>query len=82
MKPEKFARDAQCVREGEKTCSKCRQWRPVAAFPPSERVSSGLSSWCRECHRAAVRDWRDRNRDEENARRRARTAERRAAAVR
>ena len=28
------------------------------------------SSWCRECHRQATREWRARHRDEVNARRR------------
>ena len=31
----------------------------------------GRSSRCRECHRAAARDWRERNRDRVNAERRA-----------
>ena len=31
----------------------------------------GRSSACRECHREAVRNWRRRNRDQENAARRA-----------
>jgi hypothetical protein len=33
-----------------------------------ERVEA--SSWCHECHRDAVRAWRRRNRDRENAHRR------------
>jgi hypothetical protein len=49
---------------------------------PHGRRGTGLSSWCPECHREAVRAWRRLNRDGENARRRARTAERRAAAAR
>jgi hypothetical protein len=34
-------------------------------------MKNGLSSWCSKCHRAAVQDWRERNRDEINAARRA-----------
>jgi hypothetical protein len=30
----------------------------------------GISSHCRECHRAATKDWRDRYRDEVNGARR------------
>ncbi len=66
----RFARNAQTRLDGEKFCSACRKWHPVADFPRSSIQSSGLSSWCRECHREAVRDWRRRNRERENARRR------------
>jgi len=31
---------------------------------------NGISSHCRKCHRAATKDWRDRNRDEINGARR------------
>ncbi len=73
----RFAYNAQVSRNGEKVCAKCRGWAPMADFPPSGKASSGRSSWCRECHREAVRDWRRRNRERENADRRAATAERR-----
>jgi hypothetical protein len=78
----KFAHDAQSAREGEKACSKCRRWAALADFPPNSKTSSGRSGWCQGCHREAVRAWRRLNRDEENRRRRARTAERRVAAAR
>jgi hypothetical protein len=35
------------------------------------RMHLGRHSWCRECARAATRDWRERNRERENAERRA-----------
>jgi hypothetical protein len=70
----KFSLDAQSIREGEKVCAKCGRWGSLAEFPPNASASSGRSSWCSECHRAAVRAWRQRNRDEENRRRRARYA--------
>jgi hypothetical protein len=66
----RFARDAQTTLDGSKFCSACRKWHPVEDFPSSAMQSSGLSSWCRPCHRQAVRSWRARNRDRENARRR------------
>jgi len=50
---------------------KVPRWADVANVPPDARASSGHSSWCRACHREAVRAWRRRNRDLENARRRA-----------
>jgi hypothetical protein len=78
----RYARNAQIMRDAEKKCSRCRRWGPSAEFPPNDRTSSGLSSWCRECHREAVRAWRRLNRDRENAQRRARTAGRRVAAAR
>jgi hypothetical protein len=76
---QKFALNAQHSRDGEKKCSKCRRWGPLEDFPPNPNLSSGLSSWCRECHRNSVRDWRRRNRERENARRRVGAKERRAA---
>ena len=66
----RFARNAQYSLDGEKFCSACRKWHPVADFPRSSTQSSGLSSWCKEAHRDAVRNWRARNRERENARRR------------
>jgi len=66
----RFARNAQRRLDNEKFCSACREWHLVADFPRSSTQSSGLSSWCREAHRNAVRDWRRRNRESENARRR------------
>ncbi len=71
-----FSYNAQTARNGEKVCAKCRRWGQLTDFPAG-KASSGRSSWCRECHREAVRDWRRRNRERENADRRAATAERR-----
>ena len=59
----------------EKFCSKCGGCLPLEDFPLNRRMHWGRSSRCRECHREAVRDWRERNRDEENAGRRARYRE-------
>jgi hypothetical protein len=71
MRPDrKFTYNAQTPRDGEKVCARCRRWGALASFPPDGRQGSGRSSWCRACHRQAVRDWRARNRDRNNARRR------------
>ena len=67
----KFSHSAQSVLDGEKACAKCRRWGELADFPANGKASSGRSSWCRSCHRDAVRAWRRRNREIENARRRA-----------
>ena len=45
---------------GEKRCTKCGEWSPFAEFPPQNNVRTGLSSWCRRCHREAVRAYRAR----------------------
>ncbi len=66
----KFAYNAQSLRDHEKICSKCRRWGALDDFPADGRMGSGRSSWCRPCHANAVRDWRRRNRERENARRR------------
>jgi hypothetical protein len=57
--------------EGEKFCSKCGDWLPLEEFPRNRRMYLGVSSRCRECHREATRDWRERNRERVNAERRA-----------
>jgi len=55
----------------EKRCTGCSAWLPLEEFPRNCRMHLGVSSRCRECHRAATRDWRDRNRERVNAERRA-----------
>jgi hypothetical protein len=56
----------------EELCSGCSRVLPLEAFPPNRRMYSGRGSRCRECARKATKDWRDRNRDQINAERRAR----------
>ena len=41
--------------EGTKQCNRCQEWFPVDGFPANRQLSTGLSSWCRVCHREAVR---------------------------
>ena len=68
--------DRQTQRQvGEKRCSHCSRWLPLSDFVANRRAYLGRSSWCRECHREAVRDWRRRNRERENAHRRKRYRE-------
>ncbi len=44
-----------------KRCPHCRRWLPFEAFNKNKRMKSGLSSWCRECHVAATKRWRNAN---------------------
>ena len=53
-----------------KRCSNCSEWLPLEAFVANHRMYLGRSSWCRECARAATREWRVRNRERVNAERR------------
>jgi hypothetical protein len=53
-----------------KRCTHCREWLPFSAFRPNKKLKSGLNSWCRKCGLLATQEWRERNRDELNARRR------------
>jgi hypothetical protein len=55
----------------EKRCTNCSAWLPLEDFPANRRSHLGRGSWCRQCARAATRDWRRRNRERENAERRA-----------
>jgi len=36
-------------------CTKCREDKPLEAFPASKRYRSGRKSWCRECTNASKR---------------------------
>lgn len=54
-----------------KRCPNCSRWLPLDAFGVNRRMHLGRSSWCRECARAATQDWRQRNREQINAERRA-----------
>ena len=45
----------------QKQCPHCKTFKPIEAFPRNRATSSGLSSWCRECHVAATRRWRAEN---------------------
>ena len=44
-------------------CTHCQRLRPVELFVSNERMRDGLHSWCRDCTRAAVRRWREENRE-------------------
>jgi hypothetical protein len=37
-----------------KQCTKCGRWLGPALFPRDRANRSGLSTWCRPCHRAAT----------------------------
>jgi hypothetical protein len=45
-----------------KVCRHCNRDLDFAAFPANKKGPSGLSSWCRECHAEANREWRARKR--------------------
>jgi hypothetical protein len=47
-----------------KTCRKCGETKQLEAFPPNRHTRDRLSSWCRECHVTATREWRQRRHDE------------------
>jgi predicted nucleic acid-binding Zn ribbon protein len=55
----------------EKFCRNCSRWVSLEDFPLNRRMHLGRGSWCRECHRAANKDWRRRDRERVNAKRRA-----------
>jgi hypothetical protein len=44
--------------------------KPVGEFPANTSLKSGLSSWCRRCHAAVTKAWRDERRAELNTARR------------
>jgi hypothetical protein len=44
-----------------KKCRKCCWDLPRDSFPPQKQARDGLSSWCKGCHRDAVRRWQKAN---------------------
>lgn len=48
--------------DGTKVCAKCEQRLPGTRFRANPRLSSGLDSWCKECHLEASRRSRARHR--------------------
>jgi hypothetical protein len=51
----------------ERRCTGCSEWKPLSEFPLNSRMHLGVSSRCRECHRAATKDWRSRHPDYDRA---------------
>jgi hypothetical protein len=43
-----------------KVCRHCERELPASEFPANRRTRDGLSSWCKACHYAATRAWRER----------------------
>jgi len=41
-----------------KRCTRCGRVEPLERFALNKHCHDGRSSWCRECHRTAVREWR------------------------
>ena len=39
----------------EKRCRHCLEFKPPELFARNPKMKDGLSSWCKECHAAAVR---------------------------
>ena len=50
-----------------KTCRRCNIEKLDNEFHPHKAFASGRSSWCRECHRAANREWYAENKEKQNA---------------
>ena len=49
---------------GEKRCVHCGQHKDRHDFPANRHCRDGLSSWCKPCHYASSKRWRDRRRAE------------------
>lgn len=42
--------------DGQKCCTLCKQTLPVGDFLVDRHTKSGLTSWCKTCHRKAARE--------------------------
>jgi hypothetical protein len=47
----------------EKACARCKLQKPINAFYPAPKLSTGLSSWCKDCSRLYAKNWKKRNPD-------------------
>lgn len=45
----------------EKTCSKCKEVKPLDSFPPRKRSKDGRDGWCRPCHNISTKKSRERS---------------------
>lgn len=48
-------------------CRRCHSEKPEDEFHPHRAFASGRSTWCRDCHRAANREWYAANKARQNA---------------
>ncbi len=46
----------------EKTCTRCKQSKPLDAFRKDKRYRLGVNSWCKECYRERAKEWGRKNR--------------------
>jgi 5-methylcytosine-specific restriction endonuclease McrA len=53
-----------------KTCRKCGEEKPLEEFSRAKRYKGGLHSWCKPCVAAYAREYKKKNREKINARRR------------
>lgn len=44
-----------------KRCPKCNTTKPVSMFGRSKQSKSGLRPWCKDCHNASNKRWREQN---------------------
>lgn len=51
----------------EKTCTHCKEVKPVEAFSKRKSSRDGLQSWCKECLNARVKRWGQANPDHKAA---------------
>jgi len=47
--------------KGKKECTKCKEVKLLNEFKSDKNKKNGYSSWCKECHKQAVRNWRKDN---------------------
>lgn len=44
-----------------KTCSKCKQSKPLSCFQKSKRYKDGYRCWCNDCESKACKKWKIQN---------------------
>lgn len=64
------------VKEGDsvKTCTRCRETKPLSGFYKNVRDASGYHTHCKSCQDERMRQWRMENRERWNGYQRNRTA--------
>jgi hypothetical protein len=51
----------------EKTCTHCKETKPIEGFSRRKSSKDGLQSWCKTCLNSRVRDWHEANRERAKA---------------
>jgi hypothetical protein len=53
-----LSEEEEAMKSEQKHCTKCRHFKPKSEFYRNPRTTDGLSSYCKDCQKKAVKSWR------------------------